>query len=212
MLVITESKLDDSIPTNLITIPGYHEPVRRDRIINGRNGGGCLIYIAEYLVFQHKPEYQSDLFEHLWVDIRLKNIVFSINALYHPPNETPECHNLFLETCNDILHKLNSHQATYKIITSDLNFGNCYCKQPALSYKPLDSKAPDLFTSHGFTQIIDVPTRATEETLSLIDLFFVDKTDDISCHGTLPKIADHDGILASFQLETQKPKLKTKII
>ena len=41
---------------------------------------GCLIYIAEYLVFQHKPEYQSDLFEHLWVDIRLKNIVFSINV------------------------------------------------------------------------------------------------------------------------------------
>ena len=103
VLVITESKLDDSIPTNLITIPGYHEPVRRDRIINGRNGGGCLIYIAEHLVFQHKPEYQSDLFEHLWVDIRLKNIVFSINALYRPPNETSECHNMFLETCNDIL-------------------------------------------------------------------------------------------------------------
>ena len=28
VLVITESKLDENIPTNLITIPGYHEPVR----------------------------------------------------------------------------------------------------------------------------------------------------------------------------------------
>ena len=66
VLVITESKLDDTIPTNLITIPGYHEPVRRDRNINGRNGGGVLIYIAEYLVFQHQTELQSDIYEHIW--------------------------------------------------------------------------------------------------------------------------------------------------
>ena len=36
-----------TIPTNLITIPGYHEPVRRDRYNNVRNGGGVLIYITE---------------------------------------------------------------------------------------------------------------------------------------------------------------------
>ena len=35
VLVITESKLDENIPSNLLTIPGYHEPLRRDRIING---------------------------------------------------------------------------------------------------------------------------------------------------------------------------------
>ena len=44
VLVITESKLDQTIPNTLITIPGYHEPIRRDREINGRNGGGVLIY------------------------------------------------------------------------------------------------------------------------------------------------------------------------
>ena len=212
VLVITESKLDETIPSNLITIPGYHQPVRRDRIINGRNGGGVLIYIAEYLVFQHKTELQSDSYEHIWVDIKIKDIIFSVNALYRPPSETTESHNKFLETCNVILQKLNSHRANYKIITSDLNFGNIYCKYPILSQKPLDAFAPDLFTSLGFTQLIDIPTRVTEDTVSLIDLFFVDKTDDIICHGTLPKIADHDGIVASFQLDIQKPTLKTKCI
>ena len=76
VLVITESKLDETIPSNLITIPGYHQPVRRDRIINGRNGGGVLIYIAEYLVFQHKTELQSDSYEHIWLDIRIKDIIY----------------------------------------------------------------------------------------------------------------------------------------
>ena len=47
VMVITESKLDENIPTNLITIPGYHEHLRRDREKNGRNGGGVLVYIAD---------------------------------------------------------------------------------------------------------------------------------------------------------------------
>ena len=212
VLVITESKLDENIPSNLIIIPGYHEPVRRDRYINGRNGGGVLIYIAEYLVFQQQTNLQSPLYEHIWVDIKYKNITFSINALYRPPSETVNSHTLFIETCNDILQNINNHTATYKIITSDLNFGNCYCKNPILNHKPLDATAPDVFSSYGFSQLIDIPTRITENTISLIDLFFADKTEDIACHGTLPRIADHDGILASYKLNLQKPKVRTKTV
>ena len=74
VLVVTESKLDENIPSNLLTIPGYHEPVRRDRILNGRNGGGVLIYIAEYLVFHQVRDLQSHLYEHLWVDVKVKDI------------------------------------------------------------------------------------------------------------------------------------------
>ena len=46
-----ESKLDKTIPTNLITIPGYPEPIKHDREVNGRYGGGVYIYIADNLVF-----------------------------------------------------------------------------------------------------------------------------------------------------------------
>ena len=208
VLVITESKLDETIPSNLITIPGYHEPVRRDRNVNGRNGGGVLIYIAEYLVFQQKLNLQSPFYEHIWVDVKYKNVTFSINALYRPPNETANCHTQFLETCSNILKDLNNYTSKYKIITSDLNFGNCYCKYPILTPKPLDAFAPDIFTNHGFTQLI----RITNDTISLIDLFFSDNVEDIVCHGTLPKIADHDGVIASYKLNVQKPKAKTKTI
>ena len=51
ILIITESKIDNSIPNNIITLSGYHEPIRHDRTINGRHGGGVLMYIAEHLVF-----------------------------------------------------------------------------------------------------------------------------------------------------------------
>ena len=30
ILILTETKLDNTIPSNLITIPGYNEPIRRE--------------------------------------------------------------------------------------------------------------------------------------------------------------------------------------
>ena len=42
ILIITETKLDDSFPTAQFTISGYSKPYRLDR---NRNGGGVIIYI-----------------------------------------------------------------------------------------------------------------------------------------------------------------------
>ena len=213
VLILSESKLDETIPNNLISIPGYHEPIRHDRIINGRNGGGTVMYIADHLIFQHKPELQSEKFEHLWADVRVNETIFAINALYRPPNETPEDHQSFLQTAEEILQRLSSYdKATYKVFTGDLNFGNCYCKIPILNPKPLDSRAPDLFSSFGFNQLIDIPTRITENTVSLISLIYVNQPYDIVCHGTLHKIADHDGVLVSFNTLSTKQNLKTKVV
>ena len=109
MLIITESKLDDNIPNNLITISGYHEPIRHDRPINGRHGGGVLMYIAENLAFQHRPEFQSANYEHLWADVRINDKLFAINGLYRPPNEDADSHKTFLETAENILIQLTNY-------------------------------------------------------------------------------------------------------
>ena len=213
VLIITESKLDSTIPTNLLTIPGYHEPIRHDRLINGRYGGGVLMYIGNNLVFQHRQNLQSDLFEHIWADITVNGIVFAINAFYRPPNETSADHDAFLEFAEDTLSRLNNYKsAQYKIIASDLNFGNCYSKSPILIPKSLDAVAPDVFSSYGFIQLIDIPTRITENSMSLIDLIFVNKPDDVICHGTVPKIADHDGVIVCFNTKNKKPKNQTKVV
>ena len=213
VLILSESKLDQTIPNNLIMIPGYHEPLRHDRELNGRHGGGVLMYIAENLAFQHKQEFQSSMFEHVWADVRINDRIYAINALYRPPNESANDHQLFLQTADNILNQLNDYEkAAYKIILGDLNFGNSYCTDPILIPKQLDSKASDLFSSYGFQQLIDIPTRVTENSMSLIDLIFINKPDDVICHGTLHKIADHDGVLVSFNTKITKPKPKTKTI
>ena len=138
---------------------------------------------------------------------------FAINAFYRPPNESLADHQQFLQFADNTLSKLADYSsAKYKVIASDLNFGNCYCKSPILNPKPLDSNAPDLFSSYGFLQLIDIPTRITLNCLSLIDLIYVNQPDDVICHGTLPKIADHDGVVVSFNTKNIKQKTNTKIV
>ena len=195
-LVITESKLDYSIPNNLLKINNFHEPLRRDR---NRHGGGCLLYVAEHLTFSQITKHQFNKYEHLWVDINCNSKIYSINAFYRPSTDnTADKYEEFLTESETILNNLKNHKVDIKIIASDLNFGNIYCKQPILVPKPLDNTAPELFASFGFKQLIDIPTRVRENSTSLVDLFFVSCIDTVKSHGTLPPIADHYGIFTSF--------------
>ena len=92
---------------------------------------------------------------------------------------------MFLEETGRILNNLEKHNAKTKLILSDLNFGNVYCKHPILPPKPLDDLAPDVFAMHQFHQLIDIPTRTVtvkinninNTTTSLIDLVFTDNLD-----------------------------------
>ena len=86
VLILSESKIDQTIPNSLINIPGYHEPLRHDRLVNGRHGGGVLMYISESLAFQHRTEFQVNNYEHIWADVRINGKIFAINGLYRPPN------------------------------------------------------------------------------------------------------------------------------
>ena len=104
------------------------------------------MYIGNNLVFQHRQNLQSDLYEHIWADVTVNGIVFAINAFYRPPNESSIDHDNFLEFAEYTLSKLNNYKsAEYKVIASDLNFGNCFSKSPILEPKPLDRVAPDVF-------------------------------------------------------------------
>ena len=169
-----------------------------------------MVYVSKNLTFKQHDNLQSDHFKHIWVDVRVKNKIYSINALYRPPNESADDHALFLNEIEIILKSMSSHKSDNFILASDLNYGNIYCKFPNLSAKPLDTSAPELFSSHGLSQIIDIPTRVTSDTTSLIYLIYCHKTENIQCHGTFPKIADHDGTFVSFHCTIDRPRPKSK--
>ena len=130
VLVLTETHLDETIPNNIVSLSGFHEAIRHDRGVNGRYGGGCMVYIKQCFTFKHHQSKQSKFYENLWVDVKSKGKTISINCLYRPPIETAETHQHFLNVTEDILTNLASHEADLKVVTSDLNFGNCYSLSP----------------------------------------------------------------------------------
>ena len=168
------------------------------------------MYVSTQHTYEQKHNLQADSFEHIWVDIKIDKSLYTVNVWYRPPNI--DNHDQFMNTSEDILSRLHTYNSDNKIIMSDFNFGNCYCKHPVLSDKPLDSIAPELFESYGFTQVIDIPTRTTRNTTSLVDLVYIQNQDNLTIHGTLPKIADHDGTLVSFHSIKPKVMPRTRTI
>ena len=52
----------------------FHERITLDKKVSGRNGGGVLIYIAEYLVSQNKLIYNlTDMNVYIWVYVKIYN-------------------------------------------------------------------------------------------------------------------------------------------
>ena len=170
------------------------------------------MYISETLTLKQQNQLQSEFFEHIWVDIRVKDKIYSINSLYRPPNEDNESHALFLQEIENILLSMTQHRSDNFVLASDLNFGNTYCKFPILSPKPLDNTAPQLFKSFGLNQMIDIPTRLSSICTSLIDLIFCRFIDNVQSHGTLPPLADHEGTFIAFHCIQEKLKPVTKIV
>ena len=130
--------------------------------------------------------------------------------MYRPPNESNQA--LFLQEVELILTKMAENRVENFILASDLNFGNCYSKNPLLTPKALDEMAPELFESFGVRQLIDIPTRVTRTTTSLLDLVFCNNINNITSHGILPQIADHNGTFIGFHCHKEKVKTKTKIV
>ena len=84
ILVISESKLDGSYPDNMFDIEGYSQPFRRDRKINGGNGGGVLVYVKEGIPCrQLKAKHTSENLEGIFLEINLRKTKYLLFGGYN---------------------------------------------------------------------------------------------------------------------------------
>ena len=82
VLVVTETKLDDSFPSSQFTIEGFLPPYRLDRNING---GGILIYVSELIPCnQVKLLAKSNDVESILIEINLRNTKWLLLGGYNP--------------------------------------------------------------------------------------------------------------------------------
>ena len=204
ILFLSETKLDDNISVDRFKIEGFNlEQNNRDR-----RGGGTMFYIKNNLSYKRNKNIEYKGFGHMCLDLICDKKRYSINGLYRPPENDQSSKDLFLVAMRTILTKLNGRSTYTNMICGDLNFGNIYNFNGGLREKPLDNEGADLFLEYGYSQLIDIPTRYCNLSTSLIDLFFINKTDNVILNAVLPSIADHLGTLISINCKNFTPKQK----
>ena len=84
VLVIEETKLDETFPAKSFVIPGYKEPFRKDR---NAHGGGIMVFIREDIPSRKLPTIDGFAdFEGLFIEINLRKSKWLLLATYKPPS------------------------------------------------------------------------------------------------------------------------------
>ena len=207
-ICLTETKLDDLVHESCFAIQGYNIEYKH----RTRKGGGVCIYIRDDIPYVRASRVESKVLEHVSIDMTVRGKKTNLNVLYRPPSRsTPEQSAQqedakFLENIEITLGKIRSHRSANKIICGDMNFGDCFNCYGGLNGKSLDDKAAPIFLEKNFYELIDIPTRKVDNSVSLIDLIFINKTDDVVLTAVTPPISDHSGTLISLNtLNFKKP-------
>ena len=90
ILIIEETKIDETFPTGQFIIDGYMPPFRKDR---NQYGGGVLIYVKDNIPAKliENHELPADI-ESIFIELNFRRNKWLLMGTYHPPNQ---CTNYF---------------------------------------------------------------------------------------------------------------------
>ena len=193
ILIIQETKLDNTFPDGQFYIEGYFPPFRRDR--NGY-GGGLLIYIKENIPDKilNNNNLANDI-EGIFIELNFKNDKWLLFGTYHPPNQ---CSRHYFTELDRVL---DSYLTTYDkyILVGDFN------------REINDTHMHNFMVNFGLNNIVkDKTCFKNPNNPSCIDLFLTNKPRSFQHTTTFDTgISDfHKMVITSFKctFEKRNPK------
>ncbi|XP_068690306.1 uncharacterized protein [Montipora foliosa] len=193
IFAINESKIDESIPDNEISIPGYNL-IRKDR---NRAGGGVVLYIRDNIPFSDRKDLVPSSLEMFCAEInRPHSKSFLVCTWYRPPNSDMDLFNeceIFFQRCDADSREL--------ILVGDLN-----CDVSKVSFDPHTRQLIFLCSLYQTDQLIDKPTRVTDTSAAMIDLVLTNVKENIHASGVIHLgISDPSLIYAVRKFMLPKP-------
>ena len=182
VFAINETKLDSTVSDNEIYVSGY-EVVRKDRKVNGRNGGAVCIYIPSNLNYHIRSDLANEYLECICIEIiKPRSKPFIISTWYRPPSSSSDIFNTF----ESLIGKIDAENKEMYLL-GDLN-----CDIATTNFTPNTSTLLNIFEIYGLSQLITEPTRITPNSRTLIDLCVTNEPDKITRSGVLHLgISDH---------------------
>lgn len=202
VFAISESWLTDSVPTDAVTVPGFRA-YRTDR---GSRAGGLLLYVRCNLIsckLDLVPGLNYQHLEQLWVLITFANKYKAAIAVIYRPKEVPT------QSMGDLDKMVRHVQLNFTnniIITGDFNIDT-------LEGAPTCGALKNLLNDLSLIQLINKPTRVTEDTESCIDLIIVNdnlpivSSDVIEC-----SLSDHFATTCTVNIRTAKSTVSRRVV
>ena len=193
-----ESRLTDKTSADDMQIPGYSKPLRLDP--SKPKTTGIIVYHSLSLNCTRLTKYENYDVESVWVEIILKGSKpLIVGYVYRNPAETVDWKDKFNALMDDIV-LLNREI----IVLGDFNID---------LFKPHQSWY-DNYSMHGLEQIIDIPTRITDKTRTLIDHIYANcKTHITELCAPPCGCSDHNAVCLTWLNKRVKiPKVGHKTI
>ncbi len=132
--------------------------------------------------------------ESIWIELKNKSHLLLICNIYRPPHYTNE----FWDRLNISL-ELASEKVNRIVLVGDINEDQL---------NPRMHKFRDILTLNNMINVINIPTRITDQSQTLIDPVCV--SDNITVHdsgvlNTPPDISDHHGTFIHLNFDIQSP-------
>ena len=184
VIIITETWLNNSIPTSAINIDGF-SVLRQDRHQEGtKKGGGICIYMKSEIVYDTVQECTvvDNDFEILGCKLKIRDIrPLYVIGVYRPPKGNPTKFIKHLSANLETLDLIRNELYIVGDVNLDYNSENIKKKY---KLKQLESK-------FNFHQLINSHTRITNNTATTLDWIYTTTT-HITSAGTLNyNISDH---------------------
>lgn len=182
IFAVTETLLQDTIPTSLVNIRGYVFE-RNDR--NNNKGGGTGLYIKQDIEYTRRNDLVDVNTEAIWIEIKQNNSKsFILGVVYRPPDNSKYLSKNFENSLLNTIIKVNAENKEL-IIIGDLNIN--YLN------KDLHRQLKDNIALQGMKQIIKEPTRSTKDSQSLIDVILTNRPNNLCLANViLSSLSDHD--------------------
>ena len=110
VLIISESKLDDSFPDSQFLIEGFGKPFRLDR---NRNGGGIMLFIRSDIPAKDIST-DKNPFESFYVELNFRKKKSLLNCSYNSNDSNIESHLNCLSRSTDSLSSKYENNFTWR--------------------------------------------------------------------------------------------------
>ena len=169
ILGVSETWLNSTVLDAEISISKYNT-YRKDR--DGR-GVDVMVYVPDRCRCRQRPDLEEEEVEIVWLEPHMRKRVFLLGNIYRPPRAD----SVIIEALGSMLERVTAERKEV-VLMGDLN-----CN--LMSSSPHVDELLLLTGDHNLLQLISEPTRITNHSRSLIDVFFNSNPDMFSATGTI---------------------------